>query len=371
MRTRWPGIYAAILISGLPGLAVAADAPHDATFNDSRCNNCHNLFQKSASGMADYTPGCIDCHNNRVTNPVYGFGAPSFGFPWPDTDQAVPGVKGSSHSWSGLANNPAHGATEPSPYGMYTELLDGKLQCSVCHDPHHAAQGADPSSLHVSIKGATAKSGGTGSATMTVVAPGTTPKGYRLQVQTATDGAGGTFVISHDAGLGLSATWLNWVGGVWVAGTSTGPGKPYSIGAAVALDMPGTTVSWTDLADPGDYWSFYVSYPFLRLTNVDDAICISCHRERVMGFETAHGEDPSYLPDGKRMFSHPVGMGLNANGKGTDQPVILGTDGRPQGDAGSTDLASNRLVLDDGVVRCTTCHAIHNADSNSLTEDAR
>jgi predicted CXXCH cytochrome family protein len=33
--------------------------------------------------------------------------------------------------------------------------------------------------------------------------------------------------------------------------------------------------------------------------------------------------------------------------------------------------ATNDLVLNGGVVGCTTCHAAHNADSNSLTVDAR
>jgi hypothetical protein len=31
---------------------------------------------------------------------------------------------------------------------------------------------------------------------------------------------------------------------------------------------------------------------------------------------------------------------------------------------------TNDFVMRGGVVGCTTCHAVHNADSNSLTVDA-
>ncbi len=208
-----------------------------------------------------------------------------------------------------------------------------------------------------------------GTARMTLVTPGTSSKAYRVLIQTVTAG-GGTFILSHDFGL-ATPSWFNWSGTAWVVGTSLGAGMPFSNGTPVALDDPAVTVTFTAGAAVGNYWDFYVSYPMLRTTNVSDAFCLSCHASRAMDHVRVAGEDSSYLPNGIRQFSHPVGDALNANGKNYDRAVALDANGAVQttGDGKS----SNDLVLDPstGTVGCTTCHAVHNADSNSLTDDAR
>lgn len=361
MRVRWPAILAAVL-AVVPVAGRAVDAPHDESFSDGNCNNCHALYTVTPSGKSDFNNGCVSCHNSLTTS--------SFGFPWLESDQARPDVNGNNHSWTGHAVNPAHGAVSPPASTVASRLVDGKLQCSVCHDPHHAAPQNAPTSVNTSIPvgKAVAESGGPGgSAQMTLVTPGTLPKGYRLKIQTVTAG-GGTFVISHDFGL-ATPSWFNWSGSAWVAGAVDGPGRAYTNGVPVELDAPGTTVSWTAGAAVGDYWDFYVSFPFLRLTNVGDALCTSCHAERKMNHVRAAGLDPSYVPNGVRKFSHPVGVALNANNRGLDRAVPLDAHGLPQ--TAGDGIASNDLVLNAGVVNCTTCHAVHNADSNSLTDDAR
>jgi hypothetical protein len=324
-----------------------------------------------ASGYQDFSQACLSCHNRPGT----GFGAP-----WVASDEAVPGTTGNSHGWSRAAVNPLYGANTQLGASDARLLVNGKLQCAVCHDPHTTAVPVKSSSMHTSIPPgvATAKTGtfggATGSASMTLtVTPGAPGIGFRLRLRTVS-GGGGTFIVSHDYGWNPDS-WLNWVGGVWVKGTAAGPGRDFTNGVDVPLDTGGASVRWTAGAVEGDYWDFFIGYPFLRFTNVGDASCFECHKEQVMNHVRARGNDRSYLPNGVRKFSHPVGVGLNANGFGTDRAVVLDADGTVGSSTtdgqGSVKNATNDLVLNGGVVGCTTCHAAHNADSNSLTVDAR
>ncbi|BDG06859.1 hypothetical protein [Anaeromyxobacter oryzae] len=358
MRTRWLGTLAAAAVAALlPVLASAAEAPHDASFSDGSCDNCHAMYDTSASGAKNYAKGCITCHNNHP-------GGPS-GFPWQTSDQATPGLGGSQHSWSGPAVNAARGAQMPSDYSMYKRVIDGNLQCAVCHDAHNGNPTYAPNSRQTSIPVGVAqnKSGGAtgGTGQMTLVTPGSKAAGYRVQIQTVNGGTGGTFILSHDFGL-ATPSWFNWNGAAWVAGTSTGTGMPFTNGAAVALDDPAVTVKFSAGYVVGNNWDFYVAFPFLRVTNVADALCKNCHAERVMNATRAMGNDPGYAPNGSRLFSHPVNVSM-------DPATIADTNGVLQttGDGNG----ANDLKLDAGVVRCTTCHAVHNASSSSLTLDAR
>jgi len=364
MRTRWLEALAAAAVLLSPVLTAAIDAPHDATFSDGDCNNCHTMYDTTASGAMDYDRGCITCHNSKPGGPA--------GFPWLTTDQAQPGVTGSHHSWTGFAENSKLGATVPTAAAMSGKLIDGKLQCEVCHDPHQSAPANLPTAQHTSIPvgAGVGQSGGPATAAqMTLVTPGAVAKGYRVQILTATAG-GGSFIISHDFGL-PTPSWFNWNGSAWVAGTAAGPGQPFTDGTPVALDDPAVTVSFGPGTVAGAWWDFFVAYPFLRLSAVSDAMCGNCHGARMIDHTRSGGLDSTIRANGTRIFSHPVGDALGANGRGTDLTAATMLDATGVVQATGDGNRTNDLRLDSGVVRCTTCHAVHNADSNSLSVDAR
>jgi hypothetical protein len=369
-----------LAIAALPGIPRAwVSAPHDKADTNIACHYCHTLATRTGVIGANFNNACTGCHTQH---------AGPFGFPWPDTDQAVPGTTGTSHNWSGPGNSPEHGAVVHLGYITQYNWAGGNLQCIVCHEVHKQAP-ASADSMHVSValdtprgKDGTVNADTTGAATMSLsVAQGTQAAGIRVRIRTVT-ATGGTFIISHD--YGWSATrWIVWNGSAWVEGDATGNGFPFNDGQAVPLDTPGATVKFANVASAarvGDYWDLYVGYPFLRYTNSDDGICIGCHQERVMNHLRARGLDRGYLPNGVRKFSHPVGVGLNANGYGTDRAAALDADGSTTSSSqdglaadGVTKVANktNDLVLNGGIVRCTTCHAVHNTDSNSLSVDVR
>lgn len=97
--------------------------------------------------------------------------------------------------------------------------------------------------------------------------------------------------------------------------------------------------------------------PFLRLDNSADQLCLDCHSPRnISSVRTYTGNT----------LSHPVNVSLPSASATFHNPP-LDTDGSPQPSDGNT---TNDYVLGAGdEVRCTTCHGVHNADSNSGTID--
>lgn len=356
MKMRWLGRFTAILVSLSPAVVRAADpaAPHDGSFTNGLCSNCHTLYDTSASGSLDFSAGCNACHA--------GISGSACKFP-SATDEAKPGVRGTQHSWSGYAENPAVGAVMPAAEGHQRRLVDGRLQCAVCHTVHQDADPEfNPNSRHTKVSVVAGSA-----ATLTLANPGTKPRGYRIRIQTK-NGTTGKFIFTKK-GSTANPIWMNWISNRWVMGTETGEGRPYTANTPqVVEDGDDLRLNWSAAGDPGDKWDVLVSYPGLRLSVVDDFLCTYCHKAMSMKSMQVAGDDTNFLPNGSRMFSHPVGEGLGANGLGTDHDEVLGVDGKPQ--TQSTDgNPTNHLNLVGGVVRCTTCHAIHGADSNSLTAD--
>jgi hypothetical protein len=206
-------------------------------------------------------------------------------------------------------------------------------------------------------------------------------RGFVLRI--AAGGAAGiaTFQVSNDDG----RTWFGWDptlnagAGGWSSTVTTG--KPTVAGAPVSIvDGDKITVTFagngpnafvaatTTPVAPADRWkTFYVSYPALRASNVANAMCEDCHRSLVHTSQRVRNLDGTYPVDGTNVFSHPSGAGVTLAGA-YDRATIRDASGVAQtgtGDANRT----NDLQLDGDVVRCTTCHAVHNADSNSLTTD--
>jgi predicted CXXCH cytochrome family protein len=373
MRTRWLGITAVLCVLGSAAAVLAVDAPHDGSATNGSCEACHkthNSLGGTLMNQPDNNTACTTCHNDPTTS----INQPRLGLPWIAEDQATPGKSGNQHRWDALTDAPAYGAQNPTDSGMLKRIKDGRLQCAVCHDPHADVKANDPNAQHVSMLPgvATAQTGGTaGAMTMTLTAPlaGAASKGYRLQVLRIS-GTTPEIGISHNARtLDYAPSWLVHNGTTWVAGSVAGSNLKYwASGAPVQLD-DGTNVvvSFTGTAVVGQFWDFYISYAHLRASNVADAMCLQCHASRNQSHTTVEGPNLTGA-----VYSHPVGVTLNANGQGYDRAAgnVLDASGATQtvGDGNTT----NNLTLVSGTtVSCTTCHNVHNADSNSLTADPR
>jgi len=361
-------LLAVLLAVLLPALAAATDAPHDKSYLPNNCQQCHQLHNalgNSLTSQASITDICLSCHS------TFGGANHRLGFPWATGDQALiatgKGVSGTHHRWDAPAvSTVVPGTDVPTDPEMASRVLGGKLECSVCHNQHAANKAFAPTtSIYTSyaVGAANQKTRGTGTGTLTLVsvnASSAMAKGYRVRVVGA-----GLVAVSHDAGL----SWFkptSTSGAAWTADTTPPAGAAYATSVPLAMDDPAVTVQLAAGAAALDEWDFYVSFPMLRSPNLTGSLCLTCHQDRAQ----MHG-DVEAGGDGIKVFSHPVGEALNANAKGYDVAVPLDADGSVQG-ANTDANPTNDLVLGTGgVVGCTTCHAPHNADSNSLTVDPR
>ncbi len=371
----------------LPAGVLALDPPH-STAQNYGCRDCHSLHNAPGAALTSYASNfnlCDSCHKNKS----------HFGFPWLSGDQATPGAGGRSHRWD--ADATSRGALPPTSAMSSALTTDGKIQCSSCHDQHNNGDASTGAPVHggtqhiggstgvgteePTVGSAWVPNAGTGTGRMQLVTvTGTAAsKAHRIKIVSA-DAANVYFKLSHDGGL----SWYAWSGG-WIADSGgTGAGKPAPAGSTAGVDLDDASnvqVAFPDAVATyaaGDSWDFWISYPFLRVSNAADAMCEDCHRARVQttacvegSAATSDGASVSCAPDGVRMFSHPVGVKLT---KAYDRTVgangpILDANGAAQ--PGGDTITSNDIHLDaDGNVRCTSCHAIHNVDSNSLTVDA-
>lgn len=356
-------VATAVLIRA--GGAAALDSPHDGSFLSSpaSCDSCHTLHASAGGTLTKYPSnnyGCINCHGTGV-----GDNSPFAGTTdWLTGREAstlTPGT-GDSHNWSrpiGTAALPPQNAD----MAKYVPNDTTAMQCAACHDVHgkrDATQSIQktlaPNSAHASYKFNVAQNPDVGTGMTLILRPlgaGAKATGYRIKTISTTQ-----FRISHDFYTSATPTW------------STTPIN-YNTTADVTLD-DGSLVSVRFGGTPAANieWGFYVSYPFLRTANDLDQMCLDCHRDRNMNHTTVEGGNVSYPANGTNLFSHPVGQALNANAKNYDLSAPLDADGTAQLATGDTN-PSNHLKLVGTNVSCTTCHAPHNADSNSLSVDVR
>ncbi len=361
MRTTRVFLAAALALA-VPTLAAALDAPHDRSYLPGNCQECHTLHNAlgaSLTSQVTISDACQSCHSTHTSARL--------GFPWSSTDQAVAGVSGVHHRWDAAVINATVGATTPNDPEMVKRVIAGKLECSVCHNQHAANKAFAPAtSMNTSFAVGTPypkTNAGTGTATLTLQAadPLTAlPKGYRVQVVSATNVA-----VSHDAGLSWFKPTSN-TGAAWVADTAVPVGGPFSTAVDLALDDPALKIRLTAGAVAGDYWNFYVSFPMLRSPNLTGSMCLACHQDRAQGHAYVEVNDT-----GAKVFSHPVGEMLNTNARNYDLAAPLDADGGVQGTNGDANTTNDLVLGPGGVVGCTSCHAPHNADSNSLTVDPR
>lgn len=364
---RFGRVLPLVLAAGLPIGAGASDAPHDRSSPAATdCKSCHALHNAQSAALTT-TAGnanlCDSCHSLST----------NFGFPWNAAEQAVPGASGTSHRWDATATN--LGATAPAAgTEMGRGLVGGKLQCSTCHD-QHAGANRFRGTQHASVTPGTnvIRSGGTGTGTLKLNAPAAAAKaaGYRVRIgPTAT-----TFQISRDRG----TTFLGWDGTAWVAGNASGRAITDLTSNPTLDDGTNVSVNFAGTFLVGDAWDFYVSYPFLRVSNAGGAMCTTCHKDRDMKYQDVEGGSANGVPGGAlgpvtlgtTVFHHPTDQALNTKSGGIDRAAPLDANGAVQGSAGKDIVVSNDLTFDAGSVTCLSCHHPHNADSNSLTEDPR
>jgi hypothetical protein len=367
-------LLAALLALAAPALAAAIDAPHDRSFLPNGCQDCHQLHNAlggSLTTQVTMSDACMVCHTS------HGGANHRLGFPWTGTEQATLGTDGVHHRWDASVTNAAAGAVAPSDPEMAQRVIAGRLECSVCHNQHAANKPFSPTtSMNVSIAvGASATAKGNyrppgapaalpvGNATLTMFSANAAtalPKGYKLRVL-----AGTRVTVSYDGGLSWFAPTTS-SGAAWVPDAATPAGGPYVAGANLALEGGALVVILSTGAGVDDYWDFFVSFPMLRSPNLTGSACLSCHQERSQGHLAVESGG-----DGVRVFSHPIGEALNANLKGYDHPAPLDSDGGVQGVNGDTNATNDLLLGSGSAVTCLSCHAPHNADSNSLTVDPR
>jgi predicted CXXCH cytochrome family protein len=368
-------------------LAVPAwglDAPHDASSSPATtCTLCH-VSHTSVGGTLTSVYGnsnlCFSCHNQ----PNVGT---RLGFPWTAADQAVPGAGGRSHRWDADVTSAAHGARTPLNAEMAKRIDAGHLTCSVCHDEHGkaqqfgrgAAQHVFTADGKLALGSALSRTEGTGTGTLTLTSvagptatrSGARPRAYRVRIASGGAAGSATFVVSYDNG----RSWSSPASTASPAVLDTDEG-----GAAVTVTFAGSF----NAGAAADQWKqFTVAYPFLRVSNLDSAMCEDCHRDRVQSAACVEGSPTATNGAGESCgtssgiaYSHPSGASVvlqrsydRASG-GVPQP--LDVNGVTQGQAGGDPLATNKLTFDaSNQVRCLTCHAPHNADSNSLSEDLR
>ncbi|MBI2966501.1 MAG: CxxxxCH/CxxCH domain-containing protein [Bacteroidetes bacterium] len=131
-------------------ITVSTCQPHTTPLTN--CNGCHMLHGDPVGGPINASPGnsnlCISCHNPA------GVASQK---PFNNSNKAVPGVSGNSHTWDELAVNALRETVTPDDAqtiqkdSMRLRLPGGKIICSTCHDQHYPVD--DPPFLRVSNGG--------------------------------------------------------------------------------------------------------------------------------------------------------------------------------------------------------------------------
>lgn len=381
-------LVAAAVLALAPLVAQGSDAPHNYSTIDSTnpsdpgigCKSCHAMHIQAAGagGLLLATQpttydNCQACHSSTR-------------YSIQRTEKADPGASGNHHAFEVNATNGAHGALPPANTTLLASLQAGtNVECATCHNQHLAGQAANGALVNTSsaigfpVSAVAGTDVGQRVAFATVFSDGTAAsaaaKGYLIDIVTAGSGTTARFRVSNDGG----TSWYGCSSG-YTYGTYGGSFVGCAAGAAAYLNDPvGTgskvSVAFTGTFAVGDQFRFWVSYPFLRVTNADAAMCHDCHRERVQdhicveGGAVLDGNGVSCAPNGMRKYSHPVNVAL---AKSYDRAAPLDADGSAQGGGGEVPAnPTNDLVLTSvgSKVTCLTCHSPHFADSNSLTND--
>ena len=330
LRRRSRTTAAILMVIWGGGTAFAVDPPH--WYFDMDCETCH-IGHNAAGGGLTVADGnsnlCLSCHTE---------GGRAGALP------ILPSHTLATHHYNVTPDASRWGSQMPQNPEMANRIMDGVFVCSTCHDQHNADV-ANRGRVRLSTPELLTAFGSSGDVTAGGTYSGSGGSSYLLEITIADS----HFRYSRDGGA------------TWVGEADIGTDVPLDSGLAVTFS--GGTFAL------GERWRFTASFPFLRLpldqgdNATGDRFCRECHSLWAQGYEDVEG--PS-----SRWMSHPVGEGLNANGKGYDRAAPLDGDGSVQGVGGGDGNHSNDFNFDaEGLVQCMTCHGIHYADSNTLTED--
>jgi len=348
-------VFAAIVAA--PGFA--SDPPHwySTSLVIGCSEQCHTLHSAAGGALTQASGNvnlCQSCHNPS------GLADEA---PMPSSASAIPGIGGTSHAFDVLAIHSGYSTQLPQQTEMNLRIMSDNVVCSTCHNQHAgtSAQGGTPK---ISSP-AKVTNLGTGTVASQGTFNGALGVWYLLEIDGAGTQADATFKWSKDNG----TSWM-------LETVPVGNEAPVTLDSGVEVIFSGLTAGAFQV---GEQWEFYGTWPFLRVNldsgdiNSVDKFCRDCHRDWVMTHDSdlvAGGGVETW--DGN-FKSHPVGVGLDANGQAYDRAQPLDGNGLAQLAGAAPDVdgnPSNDLAFDSvGNVQCLSCHGVHYADSNTLTED--
>lgn len=333
----------ALAALSLASPAVAVDPPHWASVSTAEdCGSSCHALHSAAGGVLTQAAGnvnlCQSCHSATGTASTLSIN---------NADKAIPGTRGTSHSFDAPAANATFGASSPTNAQMALRVMGGNIVCSTCHDQHSStsAEGGTPrTSPAVKLTAL----GSTGVVTSSGTFTGAQSSRYLVEIQTA--GALGTarFRWSKDNG----TSWM-------ASNVLTAASVVLNSGISANFSAGNYAV--------GERWEWYGAWPFLRapLDSGDNTtgakFCRDCHTAWVDDATSVNTYDGS-------VKAHPVGLPLGTGGRTYDRAAPLDGNGAIQGSGGVDTNPSNDLKMDStNRVQCFTCHGPHHSDSNTLS----
>jgi predicted CXXCH cytochrome family protein len=360
-RAPWKAAVTLIGCAALCTPVFASDPPH--WYSDSyvigcteQCHVAHNSAGGALTQAAGNVNLCQSCHNSS------GLASDA---PIPSSASAIPGYGGSSHAFDVPAVHATYGTQRPQQTDMDLRVMNDNVVCSTCHNQHSgtAAEGGTPK---ISAPSKTNDLTGTGTIASQGTFSGAEGVWYLLEIDGAGSQADATFRWSKDNGIS------------WMAETvSAGNGSPVALDSGVEVVFSGGDAGAFLV---GERWELFGTWPFLRVSldsgdiNSVDQFCRDCHRSWVMTHDTDLVSGGGVRNWDGNFKSHPVGVGLGANGLTYDRAQPLDGNGAAQTAGADPDVdgnPSNDLAFDGaGNVQCLSCHSVHYADSNTLTVDS-
>ncbi len=306
----------------LPPLARASDPPHNAANLVNVCEDCHvghNTLGANLTSNASNQNLCLNCHSLKGLN-------------WSSSDQAVPGVSGTSHRWDSALNNAAFGASAPTDPTVAKHLGTGgtTLLCSGCHDQHSQTKTpADP------FAPAAAGSQGRHFLRMDTVSGQLCVACHTVRnVQDATTYTGNK--LSHPVSVVIPTSPLFAATPVDTDGTAQMDAKSGTATAGTTTSLTNTAGAFTGLAGK-----------WVRFTS-------GANKNTTRLIATATATQITWAAALPSAIAVGVTYRIDNDGNTTNNLVL--------DNAGSASYTT-------GKVACLTCHAVHYADSNSATHD--